>query len=108
MQGEMGATAFYHPVEWMAVIGRVRERIAKAAGIPVTSPLIEVGVGVNNNKLCGCALLLFMVSQMIVIILEIDSGCCVKLKHVHRTFVLCFPNVGKLQAKNIEQKEKHV
>lgn len=55
LQGEMGATVFYHPLEWIQVIADVRERIQRAAAYPApglsAKQNILIGIAVNNNKL---------------------------------------------------------
>ncbi len=42
MQGEMGATVFFYPQQWLATANELRARLGPAA---------IVGVGLNNNKL---------------------------------------------------------
>ena len=44
-QGEMGATLFFHPQEWLNVIHRLRQRF---------SSRVKLGLGINNLKQCGC------------------------------------------------------
>lgn len=55
LQGEMGATIFMHPVEWMEVKDAVLERVtAPRPGQPDIEPAqVFFGMAVNNNKLCG-------------------------------------------------------
>ncbi|KAL6772121.1 hypothetical protein ACKKBG_A29000 [Auxenochlorella protothecoides x Auxenochlorella symbiontica] len=56
LQGEMGATIFMHPIEWMEVKDAVLERVtAPRPGQPDIEPAqVFFGMAVNNNKLCGC------------------------------------------------------
>jgi hypothetical protein len=51
MQGEMGATVFLHPAAWQEVGVRLRARVESGKGDGST---VNVGIGLNNNKLCGC------------------------------------------------------
>ena len=53
MQGEMGATAFFYPRQWITTGNLVRQRILE--GRPTSwKDLVKMGLGMNNNKLCGC------------------------------------------------------
>lgn len=54
LQGEMGATLFFHPREWIEVVGRVRDRIAAARQAGGNPGPVAVGLGINNSKACGC------------------------------------------------------
>ncbi|KAI3426387.1 hypothetical protein D9Q98_008758 [Chlorella vulgaris] len=55
LQGEMGATVFFHPSEWSQVADMVRQRIAQAR--PELAGRVRLGLGINNSKLCGCVLI---------------------------------------------------
>lgn len=52
MQGEMGATVFFHPREWQEVANQLRSRITGGQ----SNSNVYIGVGLNNAKLCGCIL----------------------------------------------------
>ena len=51
LQGEMGATVYFYPEEWVKVIADLRERID---GQRPGSPSVKIGLGANNLKACGC------------------------------------------------------
>lgn len=53
LQGEMGATVFMHPDSWLEVKTLVEKRISDARSDLDMSKVL-VGLGLNNNKLCGC------------------------------------------------------
>lgn len=55
LQGEMGATIFMHPMEWMEVKDAVLHRVTEPRlGEPAIQPSqVFFGMAVNNNKLCG-------------------------------------------------------
>lgn len=46
LQGEMGATVAFHPHRWIKVTENIRQYMS--------SRQVAVGIGLNNNKLCGC------------------------------------------------------
>lgn len=49
--GEMGATMFFYPEEWSAILERMRERIdSKRPNVPG----VKLGIQQNNSKFCGC------------------------------------------------------
>ena len=61
LQGEMGATLYFHPEDWIAVIARIRQRMTAARGGAETTPSsssstksTKIGLGINNSKACGC------------------------------------------------------
>lgn len=54
LQGEMGATVFFHPQEWIEVIGRIRNRIVTARALDNRAGPVLIGLGANNLKACGC------------------------------------------------------
>ncbi|KAI3431611.1 hypothetical protein D9Q98_004660 [Chlorella vulgaris] len=59
MQGETGATLFFHPDEWRQVAGQLRTRIldgVASRGIGFEGGDVQLGVGINNAKVCGCIL----------------------------------------------------
>ncbi|PRW39302.1 Palmitoyl-monogalactosyldiacylglycerol delta-7 chloroplastic [Chlorella sorokiniana] len=49
MQGEMGATIFFNSQQWQQVASDLRARMGGNGNV-------QVGVGINNAKLCGCIL----------------------------------------------------
>ena len=54
LQGEMGATAFMHPKEWIDVIDRIRNKIRIGRLQNDVNGKTQIGMGMNNNKACGC------------------------------------------------------
>jgi hypothetical protein len=54
LQGEMGATVYFHPEEWREVLERTRTRVESARRDAGTEGPVLVGLGANNNKACGC------------------------------------------------------
>eukprot|EP01024_Parvocaulis_polyphysoides_P028048 TRINITY_DN25358_c0_g2_i1.p1 TRINITY_DN25358_c0_g2~~TRINITY_DN25358_c0_g2_i1.p1 ORF type:complete len:341 (-),score=43.17 TRINITY_DN25358_c0_g2_i1:217-1101(-) len=54
MQGEMGATVMYYPSQYTSLIPELKYwiRFGRENDIPFEN--IEVGLGLNFNKLCGC------------------------------------------------------
>ena len=46
LQGEMGATIAFHPHRWIKAMESIRQYMS--------SRQLSVGIGLNNNKLCGC------------------------------------------------------
>jgi hypothetical protein len=54
LQGEMGATVFAYPNEWIDVVQRIRSRITTARATSGTAGPVLVGLGANNLKACGC------------------------------------------------------
>ena len=46
LQGEMGATIAFHPHRWIKAMENIRQYMS--------SRQVAVGIGLNNNKLCGC------------------------------------------------------
>ncbi|GAB4813506.1 hypothetical protein N2152v2_000552 [Parachlorella kessleri] len=55
MQGEMGATIFYHSKDWLAVSQEIKSRIG--SGSSLSSSNIRTGVGINNAKVSGSILI---------------------------------------------------
>ena len=54
LQGEMGATVFAYPNEWMEVADRIRNRIVTLRAQDGRAGPVLVGIGANNLKACGC------------------------------------------------------
>jgi hypothetical protein len=59
LQGEMGATVFLHPDQWLKVANQVRQELSDGRNNNNSSgsgsgSVPEVGLGINNLKLCGC------------------------------------------------------
>ena len=54
LQGEMGATIFFHPLQWIDVIGRIRSRIVRDRSSDGRAGPVLIGLGANNVKACGC------------------------------------------------------
>lgn len=54
LQGEMGATIFFHPEDWIEVIERMRNRIVSARVLDNRAGPVLIGLGANNLKACGC------------------------------------------------------
>lgn len=52
LQGEMGATVFMHPYEWITAKAMVLDKAEEAPNAIDTSQVF-VGMAMNNNKLCG-------------------------------------------------------
>ena len=48
LQGEMGASVFFYPEKWIAIIDQVREKLSEFG------KSLKVGIQQNNSKLCGC------------------------------------------------------
>lgn len=51
LQGEMGATAFFHPDDWVRTRELVQRRMAAAQNATLDN--LRFGLSVNNNKMCG-------------------------------------------------------
>ena len=55
LQGQMGASVFRHPIEYMQAAGTTRHNLY--ANLPHDWPqCLHVGISLNFNKLCGCVL----------------------------------------------------
>ncbi|KDD73735.1 hypothetical protein H632_c1882p0, partial [Helicosporidium sp. ATCC 50920] len=56
LQGEMGATVFMHPDEWVDARHLVKNRLVSdaSAGANLAADNVKIGLALNNNKLCGC------------------------------------------------------
>lgn len=54
LQGEMGASPFFYPLEWVEVIRRIRRKIQLGRQNSGTEGPTKIGLGINNNKACGC------------------------------------------------------
>ena len=50
VQGEMGATAFFYPLQWISVGRLVEGRLLGAAPEGWSPSQLKVGLGLNNNK----------------------------------------------------------
>lgn len=53
-QGEMGATVFFYPRQWQALIQRTRSKIEDGRRSRGAEGPTHIGLGINNLKLCGC------------------------------------------------------
>lgn len=51
-QGEMGATVFLYPEQWIRTTRALRARLQDGSALQPKN--VEVGVAINFNKLCGC------------------------------------------------------
>lgn len=54
LQGEMGATVFSYPNQWIDVVNRIRSRIVSSRATDSRAGPVLVGLGANNLKACGC------------------------------------------------------
>ena len=55
LQGQMGSSLFYHPLEYLQAAGTLHHIMHE--GLPAEWPqFIKVGISLNYNKVCGCIL----------------------------------------------------
>ncbi|DBA69464.1 TPA: hypothetical protein ACH3X2_012806 [Trebouxia sp. C0005] len=55
LQGQMGSSLFYHPLEYLQAAGTVHHIMHE--GVPAEWPeFIKFGISLNYNKVCGCIL----------------------------------------------------
>ena len=53
MQGEMGATVYAFPQQWIAVTDKVRQRLMMSDRSKLKEDNVEIGISHNFNKICG-------------------------------------------------------